>query len=257
MLVKEQEGRVRVLRLANPPANLLTLGLLAALRGEVAQAATDPSVAALVLASAYPKYFSVGLDLQEQESLPPQRRGEPFEGILALYRELRAFPKPTVAALSGSAVLGGWILALACDFRLLTAGTGKIALSEVRMGLSPGPVLIGRMLELAANPSLVKEMVLRGRTLRAEEALAAGLVDALVDAEALAAEALKEAKSLARLPRGGYAAVKAALSRRPPGDEEAIWAQTQAEFRALLAGPEAREGIAAMREKRRPRWESE
>lgn len=257
MLLKEDEGRVRILRLASPPANLLTLGLLESLRGEVARAAGDASVGALLLASAYPKYFSAGLDLQEQDALPAERRGEPFQSLLSLYRELRAFPKPTVAALSGGAVLGGWIVALGCDFRLLTEGTGKIALSEVRMGLSPGPVLVGRMLELAARPSLVKEMVLRGKTLRAEEALAAGLVDALVAPEALAAESLKEAKALARLPRGAYAAVKAALSRRPPGDEEALWAETLTEFKALLSGEEAREGIAAMREKRRPRWDSE
>lgn len=257
MLLKEQEGRVLVLRMANPPANLLTLGLLEALRGEVARAAADSSVGVLMLASAYPKYFSAGLDLAEQSALPEEKRGEPFQALLSLYRELRAFPKPTVAALSGGAVLGGWILALACDHRLLSEGTGKIALSEVRMGLSPGGVLVSRMLEIAASPSLVKEMVLRGKTLRAEEALAGGFVDRLVAPEALGAEALKEAKALARLPRGAYAAVKGALSRRPPGDEDALWKETMHEFKSLLAGDEAREGIAAMREKRRPKWDAE
>lgn len=255
MLIKEIEGATLVLQMAHPPSNTLSLGLLTTLAKELSAAARDPSVKAVVLASAYPRYFSVGLDLQEMVSLPSERRGEHLRVLLGAHRVLRELPKPTVAAIGGSAILGGWILALGCDYRLLSAGTGKIALSEIRIGMSPTSVLVSRMLEIAASPAYVKEMVLRGKTLRAEEALAAGLVDALIPAESLKTEALALAKSLSRQPPLAYAAVKRALSRRPAGDEEALWREGLSEFENLFAGPEAAEGIAAMIEKRRPRWD--
>ncbi|MBI3554415.1 MAG: enoyl-CoA hydratase/isomerase family protein [Elusimicrobia bacterium] len=254
MVIKEQDAHVRVLRLANPPANVLNMSLLQTLRGEIDSAARDPEVRCLVLASAYPRYFSTGLDLEELLSMPPDRRGELFGALFGVYHGLRGLPKPALAAIGGSAILGGWVLAMGCDFRLLTEATGRIALSEIRLGLSPGAELIARLRDIASSPVLVKEMVLRGRTLRADEALSGDFVDRLVPADALADEAMKEARQLCKLPHDAYAAVKGALSRGGAAEQEALWRETMEEFKRLLGGPEAQEGIHAMREKRRPRF---
>jgi enoyl-CoA hydratase len=255
MVLKEQHERVRVLRLANPPGNVLNKSLLQALRGEIVQAETDTEVRCLVLASAYPRYFSTGLDLSEVVSLPQARRHELFEALFGVFDALRALAKPSLAAINGSAILGGWIMAMGCDFRLLSAGTGRIALSEVRMGLSPGPALIARLREISSDPVLVKEMVLRGRTLHAEEALSGGFVDRLVPAESMDDEALKEARHLCKLPHQAYSSIKRSLW---PGEEQAeLKRRTLDEFHLLLAGHEAQEGILAMKEKRRPRFTGE
>lgn len=254
MVIKEQAERVRVLRLANPPANVLNMSLLRTLKGEIEHAAADPAVDALLLASAYPRYFSTGLDLEELKSLGKDRTHELFEALFGVYYALRALGKPTLAAIGGSALLGGWILAMACDFRLLSEGTGRIALSEVRMGLSPGAELVTRLREMSSSPNLVKELVLRGRTLRAEEAFSGGFVDRLVPQEKLEEEALREARQLSKLAPNAYAAIKKLLARRAPGEDEALKSESLEEFRRLLAGPEAREGILAMQEKRRPRF---
>lgn len=220
MVLKEQHERVWVLRLANPPGNVLNMSLLHALRGEIIQADSEKDVRCLVLASAYPRYFSTGLDLVEVVSLPLERRHEMFEALFGVYFALRALSKPSLAAMGGSAILGGWIMAMGCDFRLLSEGTGRIALCEIRMGLSPGGVLIRRLCEIASNPVLVKEMVLRGRTLHAEEALAGGFVDRLVPAEAMDEESLKEARQLCKLPSQAYASIKRSLW--PSQDDEAL-----------------------------------
>ena len=254
MVIKEQLERVRVLRLANPPANVLNRRLLETLRGEIDEAAADPGVRALVLASSYPRYFSTGLDLEELTAQPRDKQKEHFLALLDVFRRLRAVPKPTVAAIGGSALLGGWIVAMGCDFRLLT-DDGKISLSEIRFGLSPTAALILRMREISASPALLKELVLKGRTLRADEALAGGFVDRLVPAAQLQEEALREAKLLTKLPLPAYAAVKRALSRRAAGDDEAVWRESVQDFDDLFDTPEAKEGIAAMRDKRRPRFE--
>lgn len=255
MVIKEVEGHVRVLRLANPPANVLNLTLLATLKREISEAGSDPAVRCLLLASSYPRYFSTGLDLQELASLPPERRSEPFTALLDVYRTLRDLPKPTLASIAGSALLGGWILAMACDFRLLAEENGKISLSEIRFGLSPTALLVSRLRDISSSPSLVREMVLKGKTLRAREALAGGFVDRLVPGEKLQEEALHEARILCRQPLTAYASVKRALQRRPPGDESVLWQECHDEFHRLYGTPEALEGIAAIIEKRRPHWE--
>ena len=254
MVLKEQRESVRVLRLANPPGNVLNKRLLETLLGEIEQAASDSAVRALVLASAYPRYFSTGMDLEEICAQPPERQGEHFLLLLDVYRKLRSFPKPTVASIGGSALLGGWILAMACDFRLLS-DDGKISLAEIRVGLSPSAALLQRLREIAANLSVVKELALKGRTLRAEEALAGGVVDRMIPSAELEAEALKEARALAKLAPGAYASVKRALSRMTAADEQALWKESREEFSTLFRGAEAQEGIAAMRDKRRARFE--
>lgn len=255
MVIKERHERVLVLRLANPPANVLTVGLLQTLQGELAAAAKDASVRAIVLASSYPRYFSVGIDLQEVISRPAERRTEPFEALIGVHRALAEHPKPTVAAIGGSCVLGGWILAMGCDVRV-AGDDAKIALSEVRLGMSPTTGLVERMRRICSSPSFVRDLVLRGRTARAEEALAAGAFDAVVEPARVFEEALKEAKGLAKLPGPAAASIKRALHGGQDSEQrDELWSKSLDELRELLATPEAGEGIAAMKEKRRPRWE--
>lgn len=244
------------MRLANPPSNNLTLSLLETLREELSQAREDSSVRCLVLASAYPRYFSTGLDPQEIKALPEGRRFEPFLSLLEAYRQILEFPKPTLAVLSGSAVLGGWILAMACDFRLMGREHGKISLSEIRFGLSPTACLIQRMREISSSPFLVKEMVLKGKALRAEQALEGNFVDALAPGETLDAQALSEARRLASAPLPAYLSVKKALQGPSAPGFAALWQDSLRDFERIVETAEAREGIAAMVEKRRPRWQA-
>lgn len=251
MIEREQLEKVLVLRLKSPPSNVLSLRLLEALTREIEQVAKDPSVRCLVIASALPKYFSSGLDLSELTSLPPERQDEPFKALLGAYRALYSMPKPTVACLEGNAILGGWIIALAADFRVASQ-EARIALSEIRFGLSPTSLLIERMREISSSPTLIKEMVLRGRTLRAPEALAGGFLDQVAEGPAIE-EALREARSLAKLSPLGYASVKRSLQLRGASPE--LWERSMAEFGELFKHESTREGISAMRDKRRPRWE--
>lgn len=246
------EGAVRVLAFSTPPGNTLNLAALSSLRREAESAGADARVRALLLESDVDGYFSSGLDLEEQMSLPEARRAEPFEALIGAYRALLSCPKPTVAALSGSAILGGWIVAMACDWRLAAPGV-KVALSEVRAALSPSSGLIRRLSTLCSDPRVVKEMVLRGKSIGAEEARAAALIDEVVKAEDLKAAAMTQAKRLAKSPPRAYAEIKRALNADCA--DEALWRRSLAEFTELFAGAEAQEGVAALRAKRRPRWE--
>lgn len=252
-LAARDEGSVRVLTLRRPPGNTLGREALAALHGEILRAAQDSRVRALVLASGLPRYFSSGLDLEEIMAEPPQRRCELFEAMACAYRALLEIPKPVVGAISGTAILGGWILAMACDWRVMAAESGKAALCEVRLGLTPTPALVARLSALASDQRVVKDMVLRGKILRATEALAAGLVDEIRPEVEVAAQALALAKRLAKSAPTAFAEIKRGLNA--PFLDEALWRRGVEEFHTLIVGAEAREGMEAMRAKRRPRWE--
>ena len=247
------EGPVRVVTLTRAPGNTLGLGVLADLRAEIDRAAADAKVRAVVLASGVPRYFSSGLDLQEIMALSEAERPKAFEALLNCYRALLSAPKPVVGALSGAAILGGWIIAMGCDWRVMAEESGKAALSEIRLGLTPTPALVTRLASLSIDQRVVKEMVLRGKTLRAPEALAAGLVDEVVPEAEVVERSLALAKRLAKSAPAAFASLKKGLNA--PFLCEELWSRSMSEFNILIAGPEAREGMAAMRDKRRPRWE--
>lgn len=254
MIKTADEAGVRSMLMERPPSNLLSIDLLRKLEDTFAAASKDPNVRCVLLGSAVPKYFAAGLDLDEILSLPPERKIEPFRTLFAVHRALTRFPKPTIAAIDGAALLGGWIVAMACDFRWMSPEKGRISLSEVRLGLSPTEPLIRRLSAMSKDPSLVKEMVLQGKTLRAQGALRGGFVDRLVAGKDLLPEATREAKSLAKLPPRVYAAVKRDLRAADGLEDETLWETALERFKELLEAPEAAEGLAAQNEKRKPRW---
>lgn len=246
MIQIEDSGGIRTVTLNRPPSNNLGVELLKGL-GEAARAsAADPEVGCVLLRSALPKYFSAGLDPEDLAGSDGLPRKEAFETLFATYRAWLELPKPTVAVIEGYALLGGCILAMSCDFRLLARETGRMALSEIRLGLSPMPLLLSRLQSIGVTPPGMRQLALKGRTLKAEEALAVGLVDRVVPAAGLEAEARSEARSLQRMPPAAYAAVKRHLARACEPDFEAFWRESLAEFPRLLATREAREAVAAV-----------
>ncbi|MFC1679836.1 enoyl-CoA hydratase/isomerase family protein [Elusimicrobiota bacterium] len=255
MIKTTDDAGIRSILMERPPSNVLSLDLMGALSEAFKDAAGDPGVRCVLLGSALPKYFSAGLDLDEIMSLPQKRRLEPFRTVFSVHRQLAGLPKPTIAVIDGTALLGGWIVAMGCDFRWMCSEKGRIALSEVRLGLSPTSPLISRLCAMSKDPTLVKELVLQGRTLKSEQALRGGFVDRLAPSAELMSEAMREARSLAKLAPKAYAAVKRDLNAANGLDDDSVWDKALEGFRGLLDADEAREGLTAQHEKRKPRWD--
>jgi enoyl-CoA hydratase len=157
---------------------------------------------AIVVRSATPGMFCAGADL----GVPDEERARVSRDLYALYEQMITVPAPVIAALDGPAVGGGAQLAVACDLRV--AGPG----ASVRF-LGPGH---GLAVGAWALPSLVGrgralDLCLTGRTVKAEEALAIGLVDRLAEDPAAAAAEL--AAALVALDPGAVARVKAVATR--------------------------------------------
>ena len=177
-VTSSRQGGIAVATLDNPPVNALSAALRADLNDALAQAMADPSVTALVIA-AKGRAFIAGADISEfgKPPVPP---------ILPdLLAAIENAPKPVVAAIEGVALGGGLEVALACHARVASPAA-KLGLPEVKLGLIPGaggtqrlPRLIGAA---AAFP-----MMLSGEPIPAQKALALGLVDKLVDSDAVGA----------------------------------------------------------------------
>jgi enoyl-CoA hydratase len=140
---------------------------------------------ALIVTGAGPKAFCAGADIKElrNRDLVAQKRGA--ELGQAVFAKLDTLPMPSVAIINGFAFGGGLELALACTFRLATRNA-KVGLPEIKLGLIPGYGGTQRLPRVIGEARAL-EMILTGRTVLAEEAERIGLVNRLVDGDAIEA----------------------------------------------------------------------
>lgn len=201
----ELRDRVRLVRL-DRGANALDPELLAALDGVLAGLEGD-GAPALVLTSAHPTVFCPGLDLKRLDGQPRQEVAEVMRTFNALLARLVSYPGPTVAAVTGHAIAGGCLLALACDRRVMARARARIGLSEINLGI---PVPAGAMtMLLALYPTRsVEQLVLEGDGFGGERAFELGLVERTADADGVVEEAMRLARHLASRPPVAFATAK-------------------------------------------------
>ncbi|KAG9013917.1 hypothetical protein FRB94_004297 [Tulasnella sp. JGI-2019a] len=125
------------------------------------------------------KFFSNGFDYEEVITTPGQ--GFIFNNFVPILNKLMTFPIPTVCALNGHTFAAGFMLALACDYRVMTSGRAWACMNEVHFG-APFPHSFAALLqEKARTPSLIRAIAMEGRRFTPKEMLASGLVDALAE----------------------------------------------------------------------------
>ncbi|MEV3870667.1 enoyl-CoA hydratase-related protein [Streptomyces sp. NPDC049906] len=195
---------VGTLRLDRPPMNALDIATQDRLKELAEEAARRDDVRAVVLYGGE-KAFAAGADIKEMRAMDHtamiHRSGALQESFTAVAR----IPKPVVAAVTGYALGGGCELALCADFRI-AGENAKLGQPEILLGLIPGAGGTQRLARLV-GPSKAKDLIFTGRQVRADEALALGLVDRVVPAEEVYAQAHAWA---ARLARGPALALRAA-----------------------------------------------
>ena len=122
------------------------------------------------------------------------------------FEALFDYPKPVVAAVNGHAIAGGCVLACAADHRIMASGTARIGVPELLVGVAFPTVAFETV--RSACPGRLRDLIFTGRTLLPEDALAEGLVDAVVAPDALAGEAVKAAEALADRPLEAFVLTK-------------------------------------------------
>lgn len=171
-----RNGEVAVVLLDNPPVNALSLHLREPLAKALGELSDDAGVAAIVLACAGRTFVS-GADITEFGT-PKQLQSPSLLDLCAL---LDTIAKPTVAAVHGTALGGGLELAMSCHYRVADAGA-KVGLPEVKLGILPGSGGTVRLPRLA-GPEKALKMIVSGAPIGAQEALAAGIVDEVVQGD--------------------------------------------------------------------------
>ncbi len=217
-LVRLERGDdgVAVVTLANGKVNALSLALLEQLR-EVAEGLTaDPPGAVIVTGG--DRIFAAGAEITEFLDDPSDRpslvadhnrltaQGHAF---LMTLNAVAAIPRATIAEVSGFALGGGCELALACDFRI-ASDRAKFGQPEILLGIIPGGGGTQRLARLV-GPARAKDLILTGRQVKADEALAMGLVDEVVPADELAAHVRAKAAELAKGPAVAQSLAKRAI----------------------------------------------
>ncbi|GAA5024090.1 enoyl-CoA hydratase/isomerase family protein [Actinopolymorpha pittospori] len=196
-------------------ANALDLATKEALRDAVLAAADDESVRCVILTGAGEQAFCAGQDLREhavnlREMTPEEIWSTIPNHYVPIARGLATMPKPVVAAVNGVAAGAGAALAFACDFRVL-ADTAGFNLAFTAAGLSCDTGTSWTLPRLVGHAKAV-DLLMRPRTVGAEEAERIGLATSVVPAADLAEEAGKLARQLADGPTAAFAGVRLSLA---------------------------------------------
>ena len=210
---------------------------------------------AIIVTGAGDRAFVAGADISEMSSMEPleaKRFTEIGHAAMAL---LDKSPIPTIAAVNGFALGGGCELALACDIRI-AAENALFGFPEVGLGILPGMGGTQRLPRLI-GPALAKELIFSGRRIDASEAKEIGLVNRVVPE----GEALSAARELAaEIAANGPVAVrhaKTAANRSLDVDLISGLEYEADQFSLLFATEDAREGMGAFMEKRKPQFKGQ
>jgi len=251
----ERRGGAAVVTYANPPLGTMTAAGAQEMLEKIDSLSRDPAVRSIVITGGLPGIFIRHYDVGELSTAsdavqnappppPPTGDGRPAGGFLALVDLLAEAPKPVVAAINGLCMGGGFELSLACDIRIAAPRDVVIGLPETRVGIFPGGGGTQRLPRVVGEAKAL-EIILRGLTFDADEALRIGVVhevaaDPLARALEMAAEwDQRGAEGLAhakRLTRGAL--------DRPIAEG---LADERRSFSAVMRTASAREGLRAGR----------
>ena len=193
----EQRGAVAVWTIDRAARrNALSRATLAAFGKLAREAQSNASIRAIIVTGAGDVAFCAGADLKERQTMDENAVREQIELYRSELRPLDRSPKPVVAAINGAALGGGLELALTCDLRV-AAAHARLGFPETSLGVIPGAGGTQRLPRIIGE-GRAKEMILLGRQLTADEALAWGLVHRVTPAgESVVDDALEWIRPIA------------------------------------------------------------
>ncbi len=248
-LVVERDGDVVTLRLDRPHArNALDVALVDALLNAITDAGASPDIRCLVVAGNGPA-FSAGADLKAMLAMDRSAFTAFIAQLQGLARRMRALTIPTVAAVQGHALAGGFELALSCDLRI-AATNAVFGLPDTAIGLSPTSGM-SYLLPRVVGEGWARHLLLTGEWIDAAQAERIGLVTRVVAPDELDDAAAALARDLATHPPAGLAHIKAEFARGTDAGFEAALLDEERREIACFETDEVRERLRAFVE--RPR----
>jgi enoyl-CoA hydratase len=251
---KVQDG-IATIELNDPPANTYTYEMMRELDEAILEARFDERVHVIVIRGAGEKFFCAGANINMLQQSDPY-----FKYFFCLHanetlNRLEHTPKLVIAALNGHTVGGGLEIALAADLRIARRGGGKIGLPEVNLGVLPGTGGTQRLGRLVGKSKAI-ELMATGQTFDFEIGMELGLVNQIFEADNFWNDVIeyasqfvppnKASKAVGRIKRAVCSGIEV-----PFGEGLAIEREMQQQ---LFESSDAREGLAAYVEKRKPEF---
>ncbi|MFD7442250.1 enoyl-CoA hydratase/isomerase family protein [Streptomyces sp. NPDC059909] len=250
------DGHVAELVLDRPMAmNAVSTDMARSIGAACEALAADSTVRVTVLTSSHERAFCVGADLKERNSFTDAELVRQRPTARAAYTGVLELPMPTIAAVHGFALGGGFELALACDL-IVADDTAVVGLPEVSVGVIPGGGGT-QLLPRRVGAARAAELIFSARRVEGPEARALGLVDELVAAGGDRERALALAEAIAANSPVGLRAAKRALRLGQGLDLRAGLEVEDAAWRSVAFSGDRAEGVAAFNEKRKPEWPGE
>lgn len=249
LLLEQPEPGLYLLTVNRPQA---LNALNAATLGELAQAAmavaADPAARVLLVTGAGDKAFVAGADISEMQQLTAdQARAFSATGMQVM-RALEALPVPVIALVQGYALGGGCELAMACDW-IIAGDRAVFGQPEVNLGIPPGFGGTQRLARLVGRARAL-ELITTARQVKADEALAIGLVHQVVPAAELRRRGLEVARTIAAKGPVAVRLAKQAVQRGQDLDLDNACAYETSVFALAFATADQQEGMRAFLEKR-------
>ncbi|GAK05172.1 enoyl-CoA hydratase [Geomicrobium sp. JCM 19037] len=250
MIGVTKEESVAWVQVKHPPANALSTELLTQLDERMTELSHDDEISAIILHGER-RFFVAGADIKEFEG---KKGSDLADGGQALFNKLESFNKPIVAAIHGAALGGGLELAMACTIRIATEDA-KLGLPETNLGLIPGYGGTQRLPKLV-GPHKAAEMMLTGLPITGADALMWRLVnDTAKDEQQLLEKAGKLAQTIAEKSRLTSERILDLVQEAHHGEDFEKGLKKEAQyFSEVFDSADAKEGIGAFLEKRKPEF---
>jgi len=252
LIVTKRDDGVAIVSTNDDPLNRMSVAYIDLLEEVIDDIAADDSVRAFVLTAEGTTNFSVGMNLKELGGVINERGPDAFfDQRWNVISRIETMGKPSVATLFGYCLGGGLELPLGCTFRFAASEGAAIGLPEMDLGTTPAWGGSARLAKCVGRNHAL-DMILRAKKITGPEALRIGLVNEVWPLDELKDRAIALAAELAAQPRLAVKAMLDALHDSEDKTLDELLAAERAGVHATRGTPDAREGILAFLEKRRP-----
>jgi len=254
LVIYEKQGHVGLIKLNRPPVNSYDHNMVRALGKAIDEVRFDDDVRVAILTGAKHGMFSAGADINMLKNSEPDFKAMFCLNCQETLTKMESTPKVFIAALGGTCVGGGLEMALACDLRFMTDNPKSvIGLPEITLGVLPGTGGTQRLPRLVGKGRGL-DLMITGRLIGAQEALAIGLVEYVFPDDQFMDKTMEYANKLANGPSRAVNLIKRSVQEGVEMDLRGGLALERELQNRLFATKDAKEGLGAFVEKRKPEF---
>jgi len=248
----KETGNIAQLTIESPPANALSSSIIQEIDQYLDDIERNPKMKAVVI-HGEGRFFSAGADIKEFTDITvPKQFSKLSTKGQKVFNRIEEFHIPIIAAIHGAALGGGLELSMSCHMRIV-AENAQLGLPELTLGIIPGFAGTQRLPQLVGTPKAT-EMMLTGEAITGKEAAQLGLVNAVVSEEEVLQQAINLAEKVAEKSKPTIEKIMELVRYAKAGNFSEGAKQEADSFGVLFGTEDAKEGISAFLEKRKPNF---